>query len=50
LSSRSRPDSRRAADRARLTDDYDALVAAGVAETTARRLSGLDRLDKLEGQ
>lgn len=43
-------DELRAADRARLTDDYDALVAAGIPDVTARRLSGLDRLDKLEGQ
>lgn len=40
----------RADDRARLTDDYDALVAVGVPATTARRVSGLARLDQLEGK
>lgn len=30
----------RAADEARLLEDYDALLAAGIPEATARRLSG----------
>lgn len=36
----------KAADRARQTEDYEALIALGVPDATARRLSGLEDDDE----